>query len=385
MSDGADRPSAERLSALPADAWAEVLRAARSALADLPDDPDEPRRARLRATPTGRLAGGKGRDRLLALLAEDGELWDAVAQALPSETLAALAAEPVAGAAAVRGEDQAHEELRRRAQRDRQRLRVAREERDAALRRADGAERRAERLEHELAGARDRVAELEATLQAVRAELEAQAQERDRAVARERRRQQSERAELAEELRGLRRRDQQHRDAARTRAATPAPTQRPMPEQAPPGPTRLRPGRPSQLPEGAVRGTREAVELLLHRGRRVVVDGYNVTRQHRGELGLEQQRRWLVGALGNLAARRGIVPLVLFDGESAGGHRGGGGARQVQVRFTAAGITADDEIVLEVESTDEPITVVTDDRELIERVRASGVDVIATHELLWLL
>ena len=219
MSVGADPPSPSRLPALSADAWAEVVRAARSALAALPDDPAHPDRARLRGAPTGRLAGGKGRDRLLSLLEADQELWTAVLRDLPATAQADLIEELAPSAPVSEGQGRAVEQLRRRADRDRQRLRVAREERDAAQRRADGAERRVVRLEEALAGTEERIAALEAALDAARTELAEQAEERERAVARERRRQQSERAQLDEELRTLRRRDEEHRAAARQRPA----------------------------------------------------------------------------------------------------------------------------------------------------------------------
>jgi predicted RNA-binding protein with PIN domain len=75
--------------------------------------------------------------------------------------------------------------------------------------------------------------------------------------------------------------------------------------------------------------------------------------------------------------------VVVFDGERAGGGRPLAGTREVEVRFTHAGITADDEVVLAVEATDEPVLVVTDDRELQLRVRASGADVVGTGPFLW--
>ena len=52
------------------------------------------------------------------------------------------------------------------------------------------------------------------------------------------------------------------------------------------------------------------------------------------------------------------------------------------MRFTGAGVTADDEIVLAVEGTDEPVAVVTDDRELSARVAVAGADVIGTTSFL---
>lgn len=393
MREDVPPPPRDRLDALEADAWALLLPHVRAALTELPDDPRFPARTRLRGRPTGRLAGGKGRAQLVVLLAEDDTLWSAVRERLtPGEeetlTAALAAASPPAPHAGSRDTERALVDLRRRAERDRARLREVREERDQARRRATGAERRADGLADDLAAAERRIAALEAELEELTASLDDAAQDRERAVTRERRRRDAEVEELRRELAALRRAEEARRTARREERDAAPPPPRPVESASarrPAAPPRLVPGRPSRLPEGVVPGTREAVELYLHRGRRVLVDGYNVTKQHQPGFDLEQQRTWLIQALGNLARSRGVVPTVVFDGEAAGGQRAGGAGREVTVRFTGAGITADDDIILELESTDDAIVVVTDDRELAARARASGADVLATHELLWLL
>lgn len=128
-------------------------------------------------------------------------------------------------------------------------------------------------------------------------------------------------------------------------------------------------------------GTTEAARLLLHPGRLVLVDGYNVTLRHRDHVDLEAQRTWLVRTLATFVARVPIRPVVVFDGAAAAA-RGVPPARGVEVRFTPEGVIADDEIVLAVEATDEPVVVVTDDTELRARVAALGADVVPTANLL---
>ena len=86
--------------------------------------------------------------------------------------------------------------------------------------------------------------------------------------------------------------------------------------------------------------------------------------------------------LATAALQRRVRPVAVFDGERASVARPAVAGREVEVRFTPAGITADDELVLAAEATDEPILVVTDDRELQGRVRASGVDIAGTREFL---
>jgi hypothetical protein len=391
-------PTVGDLASLPSDAWAALLPLARATLHDLDDPEVTPTVRRLRAAPTGRLAGGRPRRELCALLAGDATVWGRVVarvddpDRLPAPLPALFRGErsivtpavdrPVAVAPPTRDRDELD--------RLRARLRSAREERDRARRQADGAERRARSAEQGLAAAEQEARRLQARV----AEVEERLAARDAAHAgeldRANRRQDGEVARLRATVAALRREAEERRQAdARREAAEKRAEQAAAADAAARRarergrPTRLRPGRPSVLPEGVRQGTRDAADVLLHRGRRVLVDGYNLTLQHQGELELEQQRSWLVQLLAAAAARRGIQPTVVFDGERAGTSRSRTGARGVEVRFTAAGITADDELVLEVEATDDPVVVVTDDRELAARVAASGADVLGTAPFLW--
>jgi predicted RNA-binding protein with PIN domain len=105
-----------------------------------------------------------------------------------------------------------------------------------------------------------------------------------------------------------------------------------------------------------------------------------------GGLSLAEQRAWLVNGLAALAARLRVEPVVWFD-TAAAGPPGGERARGVSVRFTHPGVTADDEIVLEVAASppDEPLLVVTDDRELRDRLREHRVDLLRGSVLVPLL
>ena len=410
MSRSEDPPSGDLLTGLTADDWAVLLTHLREALTEVGDDDRHPDRSVIRALPTGRIAGGKGRDRAAALIASDPALWRAVRTRLTgdpqgAEVLATLedtgslspgtdVGDRSSPSPRGRARDQALVEAKRRSQRDRERLKEVRAQRDDARRRADLAERRARGLEEELEETKERVGVLEGQVARLNGEVAAADRERERAVQRERRRAESDVAAIREELAQLRRDEERRRERDRRRVdrERSAASQRAASERRGAASaardlasTRLVPGRPSELPAGVQPGTREAVELYLHRGRRVLIDGYNVTLKKHGHLELEQQRTWLVGAVANLARARGIRPTVVFDGGRSGAHRGGSSAREVVVRFSDPGITADDEIVLEVEATDDPIVVVTDDRELSARVRAVGADVIGSHQLLWVL
>jgi predicted RNA-binding protein with PIN domain len=135
-------------------------------------------------------------------------------------------------------------------------------------------------------------------------------------------------------------------------------------------PFRVRPavaGRPCRLPHGVDPDSVTAtVALLQIPGLRLLVDGYNLTRDPRAvpAAGLEQQRAWLVRLMGGVVARFDIRPTLVFDGrvdvEGAVPR-----ARGVIVRFTADE-TADELLValLDQLPPDEPVLVVTSDREI---------------------
>jgi hypothetical protein len=401
VAPSAPAPSTAALAALPSDAAAWLLPHVRAALHALEPTDVTPVVRRLRAAPTGKLAGGRVRRELDGLLAAGGPAWRAVvarvrdASDVPPSIARLLAPgagddapapvteprpappRPVTGSASE--EDRLRTRLREvRAERDELRRQLA-----GATARARTAETTGEELAAELRTVRARVEALE-TL------VEDAAAERGRAVERERRRRDSEVARLettiadlrrAEQERLLERRRREERAKVAEQEAARATTERRRTEEGA-GPVRLVPGRPSRLPAGVHPGTTEAAELLLHPGRLVYVDGYNVTKQHQPDLDLEGQRRWLLARLAALAARRRVRPTVVFDGQGAAASRPAAGSREVREVFTPAGVSADDELVLTAEATDQPLVVVTDDRELTERLAVSGADVIGTRAFL---
>jgi hypothetical protein len=378
--------TAAGLEALDADDWARVLPVARRALAEIDPAEDAEAVERLRALPTGRLVGGAARSELCRVLLADAprrrRLLELLEETGDLERLAPRLGDPTPQRDPAEGGRAADERARR--VRDQERLRRLRRERDEARRQADGARARAEAAERDAADARRQAAALRHELATAQEALERAGEERRRAVDRERRRGQAGTEQLRRELRDVRR----ELDEVAARAAAPAPPARlgatPASPPARTPPRRLA-GRPTRLPDTVAWDTAEAVDLLLEAGRLVLVDGYNVTRRHRPSLGLEGQRDWLVRRLATLAAQRGVRPVVIFDGERGSGSRPIAGAREVQVRFSPAGVTADDELVFAVEAmpAEEPVIVVTDDRELTGRLRRLRADVVGTGPFLW--
>lgn len=392
---GAAPPHADDLARIAPDPWAWLIPHLRAALRSVGED-QLPAVERLRATPAVRLAGGRIRAEVEELLARGGPLWAelhrrlAAAGDVPDE-LAWLVAgerpgtvEEVVVAEPSRHDREREEKLRGRAQRLQQ-------ERDDARRQLDGAEARARQAAEERDGLRQELDRLERRVGELTSRLEAAEADRDQAVERERRRGAAELDRLREELAALRRSEEERRSEERRRAAAASgggatgsePRSRPRRSGAGPA----RPGRPSELPAGVRRDTREAVEALLGRDRLVLVDGYNLTLSQRGDLPLDQQRAWLVQALATQVARRGIRPTVVFDSDIAGPGGRSERGRGVIVRYTGEGTTADDELVFAVAALeeDEPVLVVTDDRELRERLRPYRVDIVGTAPFTWVL
>jgi predicted RNA-binding protein with PIN domain len=120
----------------------------------------------------------------------------------------------------------------------------------------------------------------------------------------------------------------------------------------------------------------------------VLVDGYNVTKHPQGfaDRGLEDQRTLLLDLCRRLARRFGAEVTVVFDGGTVGPIPTRLPLGPVEVVFTDAGRTADDEIVVRVNAAppERPVVVVTSDNELRSRVGALGATVVRSPALLGL-
>jgi len=159
-----------------------------------------------------------------------------------------------------------------------------------------------------------------------------------------------------------------------TRARRAAPAARPPARQ----PIRLPPGLLEEAPESAEHLVRINGVLLL-------VDGYNVSHACWPTLGIAEQRRRLVDALRELAARTGADVEVVFDGGEHDEPVPPGAAREpVRARFSPPGTEADDVILGMVERypPHRPVVVATSDRRVREGVRELGANVISAGQLL---
>jgi hypothetical protein len=339
--------------------------------------------------PTSELAQGPGRRALCRQLAADEVALRAVIDEgrLPSD------AELVVRAALEVEVDTPHEADAALAhdgaatadsQPDRDRDRELRRELESTRRQRDGAQARAQVAEQRLEEVQQELLALTAQLAEQQDADESRSDETRRAVARTERRIATKvtalEVALAEERATVERvRRQREQDRVELNEVTSeVATLRaelallaPLAEQA----RREEGPRPLRLPPTLDPLTTRGARWLLDRADEVFLDGYNITLTQRPGEELESQRRWLVDRVRALAAKDACRPTIIFDGDRPHGTvtRTAG----VEVRFSGSAVTADDEIVFAVAATARPVIVVTDDRELSERVRAEGGNVLA--------
>jgi predicted RNA-binding protein with PIN domain len=152
-----------------------------------------------------------------------------------------------------------------------------------------------------------------------------------------------------------------------------------------------KPGRRVPLPVPGGRGADDPETLAAWMGTDgvlVLVDGYNVTKHPLGfpDRDLEDQRTLLLDLCRRLARRFGAEVTVVFDGGTVGPLPTRLPLGPVEVVFTDAGRTADDEIVARANAAppDRPVVVVSSDNELRDRVAAVGATVARSPALLGL-
>lgn len=114
----------------------------------------------------------------------------------------------------------------------------------------------------------------------------------------------------------------------------------------------------------------------------VVVDGYNLARAAWTGLEPEEERRRTVALLEETATRSGASVVVVFDGDDRA--IAPAASRVVRVRFSATGVTADDDIaaLLGQLPIEQPVVVVSTDRAVADDARRQGAAVLSSVEFL---
>lgn len=143
---------------------------------------------------------------------------------------------------------------------------------------------------------------------------------------------------------------------------------------------------PLKLPGGVLGDSVAASAHLLRSGASVLVDGYNVAKLAWPNLELAEQRSVLLDAVENVARRFGSDLTVVFDGADLIG-AAADGRRVVRVVYSPAGVIADDVIRDEVRRlpATRPVVVVTNDQEIVRDVRALGANTLTSDQFAALL
>lgn len=142
---------------------------------------------------------------------------------------------------------------------------------------------------------------------------------------------------------------------------------------------------PLRLARGALDGTVEATDQLLRApGVVVLVDGYNVSMTGWPHLDVTAQRASLQSMLGVAVARTGVEVHVVFDGDDDGRGPVVTSSLPVRVRYTPAGVEADDVLIRMAGEipADRPVVVVSSDRRVRDGSAAVGANLVSSSALL---
>lgn len=138
-------------------------------------------------------------------------------------------------------------------------------------------------------------------------------------------------------------------------------------------------------PASTAPATSALLEQMLALPRaRLIIDGYNVTKEAWPSASLEAQRSRLVAALGPLVARSGAETTVVFDAAESTVRTVMPAPRGVRVVFSPEGVIADDVIrqLVDAEPRGRVVAVVTGDQAVGKDVVRSGARAVPAAALL---
>ncbi len=137
-------------------------------------------------------------------------------------------------------------------------------------------------------------------------------------------------------------------------------------------------------PTSSAPATPALLEQMLAMPRaRLIVDGYNVTKQAWPSTSLEAQRSRLVSALGPVVARSGAETTVVFDAAESTSRTAMPAPRGVKVVFSPEGVIADDVIrqLVAAEPRGRVVVVVSSDQAVARDVVRSGARAVPASAL----
>lgn len=146
----------------------------------------------------------------------------------------------------------------------------------------------------------------------------------------------------------------------------------------------------TSAPTGSVgRGLLDNDPMLLRRllelpRVHLIVDGYNVSKSAWPSTPLDQQRARLTSRVAALVAGKRVETTLVFDGADLLDPPSVTAPRGIRVRFSPAGVIADDLIrdLVANEPAGRPVVVVSSDRELAESVAKLGARTVAASALI---
>lgn len=141
-------------------------------------------------------------------------------------------------------------------------------------------------------------------------------------------------------------------------------------------------------PTSSAPATPARLEQMLAMPRaRLIVDGYNVTKQAWPSASLEAQRSRLVASLGPVVARSGAETTVVFDAAESTSRTAMPAPRGVKVVFSPEGVIADDVIrqLVAAEPRGRVVIVVTGDQAVARDVVRSGARAVPAAALIGML
>jgi predicted RNA-binding protein with PIN domain len=159
------------------------------------------------------------------------------------------------------------------------------------------------------------------------------------------------------------------------------PASRPRPPTPPVSPVRS----PLRLPPGVMDDTPEAVDHLVRApGALLLVDGYNISNAAWYQDPIARQRTRLVDALAELHSRTGVEIEVVFDGADVDRFGERPPRPAVRVRFSDAGVEADDVLLELVDAAPSrrPVIVASSDHRVRDGSRRRGANVVGARQLL---
>jgi predicted RNA-binding protein with PIN domain len=141
-------------------------------------------------------------------------------------------------------------------------------------------------------------------------------------------------------------------------------------------------------PASSAPATPALLEQMLALPRaRLIIDGYNVTKEAWPTASLEAQRSRLVAALGPLVARSGAETTVVFDAAESSVRTAMPAPRGVRVVFSPEGVIADDVIrqLVAAEPRGRVVAVVTGDQAVVRDVVRAGARAVPASALMGLI